>query len=734
MPRANRARILVCDDAKTIRTLISSLLADEYEILAVGTATEALSQAPAFMPDLIISDLLMEGMDGYELCRQVRLLPELAQIPFVLLTSKTDEESRATGLEVGADDYLFKPLKPRELIARVRSLVRLRFANLELDRRRVDLEHMNEQLSMLALQDGLTGLYNHRSFQQRLREEISRAQRYVRPLTLAFFDLDHFKQLNDTHGHLMGDEVLKKIGEMLNGAAHLSGRRQSDVVARYGGEELVMLLPETERVGGVVKAQRVCEGVAQLRFSIDAVRVTLSAGVAEFPRDASSAEELIQRADEALYQAKHRGRNRVVAQGDWATEPQASVQPLSSYRTAVRETFDIIQRNRFLSIFYIDLSELQRVEKEYGTSTFHETLHALVVAVRADDSGVIAAADLITAGDPGQLGLVFIPNQTSARPADSSELEKCAQRLTEVVELAAVKTLRSLVPRPTRVSVGYAIGIDTRHYSHDRQIELLVRDAMRSAQAARMRREEREKFELQSLLLGDALYSLYQPIVAPNGSEIMGYEALIRGPHGRFESAGALLHAASLSDLEWELDRCCLRSAFTHAVGLKREKMLSVNVLPSTLYDREFGFEWFVGLIAEAKFSPEHIILEVTEQSVISNLERFREALAPLRRAGIKIALDDVGVANANLEQISAILPDFIKLDRVIIDGVAHSPSRLELVRSMVALARSIGAKVIGEGVENASDWEALKTTGIDYLQGFYFAQPEVAFADVLER
>jgi diguanylate cyclase (GGDEF)-like protein len=727
-----RPKILVCDDARTIRALIETVLGAEYELCSVASGEEAVARLTDFTPDLFLSDLVMEGMDGYELCRRVRSMPGLEHVPFVLLTSKTDDESRAVGLEVGADDYLFKPLRPRELLARVRSLLSLRHAHKQLAKQKEELEQANARLSLLALQDGLTGLYNHRCFQERLREEVGRAQRYGRALTLVFFDIDHFKELNDRYGHLLGDEALASFGKLLSGSEEsIANKRTSDVAARYGGEEIVLLLPETDRQGGVIKAQRVCAAVSQLKLSVASATMTVSAGVAEYPRDAGSAQELIKRADEALYQAKRRGRNRVVAQGEFQSgEPGEVATPLRSYRTALREISEIMSRDRHMAVFYVELPELGRLEKEYGSDTAQAAVKTLVDRVVGDPSGVLAVEDMVTAADPGRTGLVVFPGR--ARGSTTPEpalLDGLRDRLMTVFERGARHAFADLIQVPMRVAVGYAVGLGVSHYAVDRQIEQLVRDAAQSAHAFRARRNEHDKIELQLLLLNEQLRSVFQPIVSIDGSKIVGYEALVRGPANHpLASPLDLLLTAARAELEWELDRACLRSAFRHAAELPPDVHFAVNVLPSTLYDRDFGTVGLSQLLSSSSLPAERLILEVTEQSVISNLARFREALGPLRKAGIRIALDDVGVANANLEQINAIEPDFIKLDRVIVNGASTSKPRLELIRSMVTLARSFGAKVVAEGVEGPEDWQCLRDVGVDYAQGFYFARPGPPF------
>jgi two-component system, cell cycle response regulator len=213
-----------------------------------------------------------------------------------------DVESKVTGLKLGADDYLAKPFNPLELRARVQSMLRIKALQDRIIAKRRELE-------ALSVTDDLTGLLNHRALQHRLKDEFARAQRYNEPLSVLMLDVDQFKEVNDTHGHLFGDRVLVEVAGILRRCV-----REIDVCARYGGDEFMVVLPQTHFSGSLTVADRIWRttGGTDLAEGGASVRVTVSIGISFFPnKNVSSVEQLVGYADQALYQAKNEGRNRI---------------------------------------------------------------------------------------------------------------------------------------------------------------------------------------------------------------------------------------------------------------------------------------------------------------------------------------------------------------------------------------------------------------------------------------
>jgi len=297
-----KARILVVDDNVDNAEIISTRLRYRgYSIVEAGTGEAAIAQVREQPPDLVLLDIMLPDIDGFEVSRRIKGDPELPFIPIILVTARDSTEDKLLGFEAGADDYLTKPINFSELEARVRSMLRIK-------RLQDELEEKNRELQRLSISDGLTGLFNHRHIHGLLREEFDRSDRTAAPLTVAMFDLDHFKLVNDTHGHPAGDRVLVELAAILRNTA-----RDVDRLGRYGGEEFLAVLPATDTAGGAIFVERVRQTVGDHEFDIgeeEPLRMTISAGVATYPHSRiSDVESLIQEADRALYAAKAAGRN-----------------------------------------------------------------------------------------------------------------------------------------------------------------------------------------------------------------------------------------------------------------------------------------------------------------------------------------------------------------------------------------------------------------------------------------
>jgi diguanylate cyclase (GGDEF)-like protein len=287
--------VLVIDDSILIHELIEARLRSEGLLFVRAfDSTEGFALAVARRPDLVLLDLDLPGTTGLDLCRRLKSDPATIHIPVVFLTSASDPAIKSAALDLGAIDYVTKPFDPVELRARIRAALRTK--------------RYQDLLSTRAQVDGLTGLWNRSYFDARVREEVTAAIRYRRPLALAMVDVDHFMNLNDAYGHPFGDLVLQRIGAALTVVV-----RTSDVVCRYGGEELVVIMRETAGDAAFRAAERMCEGIAAIRVvhKGQPVSVTASVGVASSDEvKPLSHEALLRAADQALYRAKSDGRNR----------------------------------------------------------------------------------------------------------------------------------------------------------------------------------------------------------------------------------------------------------------------------------------------------------------------------------------------------------------------------------------------------------------------------------------
>ncbi len=304
-------RILLVDDDDAIRRFMQTALGRTYIYAEAADGAQALAVAHDVQPDLVICDVEMPNMTGIEFCRVFKSLERFAMTPVIMMTAREGTSLKVASLDLGADDYLVKPVDPLELGARVRSMLRLKVLQDGLVAANAHLQDLNEKLKEISITDALTGIYNRGSFDKRLAYEFERARRYKTPLACVLIDVDHFKKVNDSYGHPVGDLLLRELAQLLS-----SGLRTVDVLARYGGEELAALLPQTTLEDAVLAAERLRRSVEKASFSNGEVTVhcTVSIGVAGFPRpQVNTPEDLVRSTDEALYRAKQKGRNRVVS-------------------------------------------------------------------------------------------------------------------------------------------------------------------------------------------------------------------------------------------------------------------------------------------------------------------------------------------------------------------------------------------------------------------------------------
>jgi len=311
---ASRGRVLLADDDRLTCEFVADILrraGHEVEIVSDGEA--AIERAGRGGLDLALLDVLMPRINGLEACRIVKSLPGAGFLPVVLLTMRTDTGSRVEGLRVGADDYICKPIDERELLGRVTAMLRMKRLHDQVAAAKARLEE-------LSTHDEMTGLFNFRHLNSRLGEEFKRSERYHDPLACLLIDIDGLKQWNDSHGRVIGDAIVRDTARAIRAAL-----REIDVVARYGGDEFLVVLPSTHFAGALAAADRVWRDARALSWNLGAratsrsgsdrpaaARITLSIGVSLFPsRDVRSKDQLLRAAEASLLRSKRDGGDRI---------------------------------------------------------------------------------------------------------------------------------------------------------------------------------------------------------------------------------------------------------------------------------------------------------------------------------------------------------------------------------------------------------------------------------------
>jgi diguanylate cyclase (GGDEF)-like protein len=293
-----RQTILIADDSQTVIDMMCAVLGEDYEVIVAKGGLAAVETAIERQPDLILLDVVMPDIDGFEVCRRLRAEERTQRIPIVFITGLNAVEDERRGLELGAIDFITKPIQA--------PIVRLRVRN------HLELKRYRDFLEDLSLVDGLTGIGNRRRFDEFLTREWRRSRRARTPLALILIDVDYFKPFNDFYGHAAGDDCLREVAATIA----MLVRRPGDLCARYGGEEFVAILPYTDLAGARILGERIRDAVMALEIphagSTVAPHVTISLGVAATdPAVAQEAEALLREADRRLYEAKTAGRNRV---------------------------------------------------------------------------------------------------------------------------------------------------------------------------------------------------------------------------------------------------------------------------------------------------------------------------------------------------------------------------------------------------------------------------------------
>ncbi len=309
---ANARVLLVEDDPIQANITRKILQKTGYDVVWAQDGINAIKIVKNSNLDIILLDVIMPGMDGYEVCRWLKLDESTRGIPVIMLTVKKDLSDKISGLRVGADDYLPKPYNELELNARIYASLRTKALQDELRKKNQQLEKLLAKLEHMAITDDLTGLFNRRRFHEILEKEFDRSRRYSSPFSLIMLDMDHFKKINDSFGHHAGDTALKEFANILR-----KNIRENDTASRYGGEEFMLILPGIDRKGARSLAEHLRQSTEGHAFLEVKNGITVSIGVTSIP-DAELDDEdaLIRCADYALYRAKLNGRNRVeIAEG-----------------------------------------------------------------------------------------------------------------------------------------------------------------------------------------------------------------------------------------------------------------------------------------------------------------------------------------------------------------------------------------------------------------------------------
>jgi diguanylate cyclase (GGDEF)-like protein len=600
------------------------------------------------------------------------------------------------GLSIGLIEYMRDVTDEARVQARYQEMLQLEQARAnELERqveeRTRELRFALDEVTRLSRTDPLTGLLNRRSFSEHAAQAIALAERHERSLALIIGDLDHFKKINDTFGHKVGDLVLIAAAQAITNAV-----RESDHVARFGGEEFVVLLAETAPQAVMDVANRILTSIR----AIDLQQLSpgaqgspsISLGVAVYPEHANSVDDLVSHADEALYHVKQSGRNRA----ELYVHSIMSVPQLVPKQRILAVGGEWLQSSGYRDALGDRYEVTHAPDPETASAMCRQQAFDIILAAQKDGREVGREAMTATLTDaPAALHVLIIDDEAlfhGERGAGAAQID--AYLLHRDVKGHLVAAVEDALTRK------------------DVTREMLLHGGASLPSAYAMHVEH-----LQKLISERALRFAYQTIVTAKDRKPFAEEALCRADDPLFRNPAVLFDAAVQRGSLWQLGRLVRSIAPLPLATLPPEMVIFVNLHPAEIADPELYSSLDPKLASR-------IVFELTERGAIDDFDRFREQVDALRAHGYRVALDDLGAGYASLNAVALLEPDFVKIDMTIIRGIEESLARSRLVKRIVEFANDQGILVVAEGVETAAEADCVEELGCHLMQGYFFGKP----------
>lgn len=396
----------------------------------------------------------------------------------------------------------------------------------------------------------------------------------------------------------------------------------------------------------------------------------------------------------------------------------------------------VFVEQQYLACITIHVDHLSTIEYRYGSDLYSKTLTKITAlltglkdeAFRSDD---ILVVDLVET----DAFVIFLSTPRGDKTQLVDHLEKISERVRVKLESEIFRLFYPYLKQYSRPTIGYALVIKNPMINNMRLIMQLVSNSKKMGQFLADKLEYVSKYTLQKIIIEKNVSTVFQPIVDMRSMEILGYEALSRGPiETEFSSPLLLFILAAEYGLSFELDRLCRRKAFEAIRHIKTDKKIFINTLSMTIHDPEFRGAYLEGVLEDLKIKPENVVFEVSEKLAIDNYDLFRNAMKDYTDIGIVHASDDIGTGHSDLERIMELSPGYMKIDLSFVAGIDKSYIKQEIVKAIVQLAKNIDSMVIAEGIETPGEYEKLKELGVPYGQGFLLGRPAENLITVCNR
>jgi EAL domain-containing protein (putative c-di-GMP-specific phosphodiesterase class I) len=392
-----------------------------------------------------------------------------------------------------------------------------------------------------------------------------------------------------------------------------------------------------------------------------------------------------------------------------------------------------LKEHQYLSCITVQINQLLKIESMYGSDLYNGLLIRITnllkelwkEAFREEDIFVLDLMESDTF-------VLFLSAPRSNETKMLDHLEPITERVRVNLDKEIFRIFYPYLKEYSRPAIGYSLIIQNPMINNMRQITQLIQHAKEMGKFLSTKHDYQSRYTLQKIIIGQEIYSVFQPIVNMKTLDVIGYEALSRGPKDtEFASPLLLFIFAQNCGLSFELDRLCRKKAFVAIRDLKTDMKIFVNTLTMTIHDPEFRGIYLKELLEDLKIKPENVVFEVSEKLAIDNYDLFRGAMKDYTDIGIVHASDDIGTGHSDLERIMELNPGFMKIDISFVKDVDKSYIKQEIVKALVLLAKNIGSLVIAEGVETRAEYEKLMELNVDYGQGFLFAEPSETLTDV---
>lgn len=391
-----------------------------------------------------------------------------------------------------------------------------------------------------------------------------------------------------------------------------------------------------------------------------------------------------------------------------------------------RDVEAILEDSQYLACITISIAQLSEVEYVYGTVAYQQLLEELVALLKQLKQEQFRAQDILVVDHSNVDTFILFLNTPREKDTQLLDhLDSISERIRLWINRKCFWIFHGMINEVIKPKLGYSLVINNPMISNMRQITQLIQESKQMGEFLAREHEYANKYTLQKTIINQAITVVFQPIVALQDLEIIGYEALARGEKGTdYENPLFLFTIAADFGLSFELDRLCRKKAFDRASEIQSERKIFVNTLTMTIHDPEFRGFYLKTLLEDLKIKPRNVVFEISEKLAINNYDIFRHSFQDYKDVGIVYADDDVGTGYSDLERLMELRPGFLKIDISLVRDIDTSYIKQEIIKAMNTLAGKIGSQVIAEGIEKKEEYETLRDLGIEYGQGYLFSLP----------